>query len=351
MAKYYFILFLSVLLFVSCKQSNKLDDMNRVGFSGENILDKAYITRDKNTKDAYLHIDIDGDWFLYSGTTVDDIDMSDPVLKGNKAGVFRINVSDSVRSYFELITDKGKAILAENHLPMAGGYNYRDLGGIRNAEGKYIKWGKILRSDDLHNLTDSDLKYLSSIPLISIVDFRTEDEIKTAADKNPSTVIDNYKLSISPGNLMTAKDMTSMSPEEINNFMFDMNEILVTDSSIISQYKSFFELLQNESDTPLMFHCSAGKDRTGMGAALILFSLGVDEETIMNDYLLSNVYLADKYSEYITKYPHLKPLFEVQSQYLQSGIDKIKKEHGSVENYLINILNVNIDKMKALYLY
>lgn len=325
--------------------------MNTVGFSGENISEQAYITRDKNTKAASLNIDLDGKWFLYAGNSVDNIDISKPVLEGIDKGVFSIDVNDSIRSYFQLVSDKGQAILSERHLPMAGGYNYRDLGGIMNTEGKYVKWGRVLRSDDLHNLTDADLKYLSSIPLISIVDFRTEDEIKTAADKDPATVVENYKLSISPGNLMTAKNLTSMSSEEIDSFMLNMNKILVTDPSVIAQYKKFFELLQNESDTPLMFHCSAGKDRTGMGAALILFSLGVDEETIMNDYLLSNVYLADKYSEYITKYPHLKPLFEVQPEYLKSGIDQIKKDHGSVENYLTTILNVDIDKMKSLYLY
>lgn len=73
-----------------------------------------------------------------------------------------------------------------------------------------------------------------------------------------------------------------------------MNTLLVTDPLCISRYRKLFSLLQNEENIPLMFHCSAGKDRTGMAAALVLSSLGVDEETILDDYLLSNFYLADK---------------------------------------------------------
>ncbi len=88
-----------------------------------------------------------------------------------------------------------------------------------------------------------------------------------------------------------------------------------------------------------------------MGAALFLYSLGVDEETIFNDYLSSNAYLGDKYAQYTMQYPSLKPLLEVQKEYLKAGIDEIKRNHGPVEQYLENVLNVDIGKMKEIYLY
>ena len=133
--------------------------------------------------------------------------------------------------------------------------------------------------------------------------------------------------------------------------MMEINVLLVSDSANIKRYKDYFALLQNEKDVPLLFHCSAGKDRTGMAAALTLFALGVDEETIMNDYLSSNIYLGDKYREYIAKYPALRSLFEVKSEYIQAGIKWMKQEYGTVENYLKKVLNVDISKMKEMYLY
>ena len=349
MSKLFFTLSIFSLFFVSCTDSKK--SMKKAEYSGKDISEQVSIFRDKDSKTASLDINVNGKWSLYVGNSVDDIDFSKPILEGANTGIFPINVNDSVRSYFEIVTSDGSAILSERHLPMTGGYNFRDLGGIKNTEGKYIKWGKIFRSDDLHNLTDSDLKYLSNIPLISIVDFRSDTEISVAADKVPTSLKMSYPLSIIPGNVLDFKDFKNLSAEQMDTLMMKLNISLVTDSSCIVQYHKFFELVQSNDDVPLMFHCSAGKDRTGMGAALILFSLGVDENTIMNDYMASNTYLADKYSDLIAKQPNLKSLFEVKPQFIKAAIDQIKKDHGSVDNYLTNVLHVDIAKMKEMYLY
>lgn len=336
-------------IIISCKNSNMRVD--KAQYSGKDVSDIASIIRNKETKAAELQIETSGKWILYAGNSVDNIDFSKPVAEGEGSGIFSLNIPDTVRSYFQLVTTESKAILAERHLPMTGGYNFRDLGGIRTSGGKYIKWGNIFRSDDLHHLTDADLNYLSSIPLISIVDFRSEDEIKRSPDRLPFSVKKDYGYSISPGNLLAAKSLSDLKQEQMDSAMMEMNVLLVTDSSCVNRYKDLFALLQNEKNVPLMFHCSAGKDRTGMGAALILFALGVDEDIIINDYLSSNKYLGDKYAEYIAQNPNLKPLFEVNEKYIKAGLDKIKKDHGSIENYLTEILDVDIKKMREKYLY
>lgn len=322
-------------------------------YAGNDISNDVNIIRAKKDKDASIQIYTKGYWKLYAGNSVDNIDLSQPIAEGKDSGTFPINVSADTRSYFQIETEEGKAILSDKHLPMAGGYNYRDLGGYRTADGRYVKWGKIFRSDDLHSLTEADLDYLSSIPLVFIVDFRSEDEMAAAPDKNPKSVKENYKYSISPGNLMNAiqADIQNITAMKADTLMMGMNELLVSDSACISQYRKFFALLQDDDKVPLLFHCSAGKDRTGMGAALILYSLGVDEETIMKDYLLSNKYLANKYAKYKEQFPALSSLFEVKPTFLKAGIDRIKKDHGSVENYLTNVLNVDIAKMRDKYLY
>lgn len=333
---------------VSCS-----DQPQKAEYAGEDLTGKVEIKRDQQTKTASIRINVPGAWKVYAGPGIEQIDFSVPVAEGKNPGGFSLDVPDSVRSYFQVILPEGKAILAERHLPMAGGFNFRDLGGYRTTDGRYVKWGKILRSDDLYHLTQADLEYLGSVPLRTVVDFRSPEEIETAPDKIPAGVT-RFAYSISPGNLMGAVtdfDSAEVDEEKVNALMVQLNEIMVSDSASIDQYRKFFALLQDDTHVPLMFHCSAGKDRTGMGAMFVLSALGVPEETIMQDYLLSNEYLKEKYAPYIAERPQLASLFGVKAEFLQAGIDRIKRDHGSVENYLRNVLNVDIEKMREMYLY
>lgn len=335
------------MLFTSCK----IKISNRAVYEGNNISSSAEVLRDRDTKQAWLSVEKNGEWYVFAGRTPETVDFSKPLLSGEKAGKYPLDVPDSVRTYFQFVTPEGKAILAERRLPMKGGYNFRDLGGYKTREGKYVKWGKIFRSDDLYNLTPEDLNYLSSIPITSIVDFRSQGEAESAPDKLPASVAEHFAFFVSPGNLdSSGMDFANLAANA-DSLMMQVNISLVTDSSTIRRYKDFFALLQDEKNIPLLFHCSAGKDRTGMGAALILSALGVDEETIYQDYLLSNVYLEDKYKSIKELYPQLASLFEVKKEFLQAGIEEIKKQYGSVDNYLVGKLDVDIHKMRSLYLY
>lgn len=340
---------LAALTAVSC---NKMAKPTQAEFSGKDIISSFEILRDKTTKAASLEVREDTKWELYGGPSVEEIDFSKPIASGEGTGTFDLDVPTATRSYFQLVTPEGNAILADKHLPMEGGYNYRDMGGIRNNEGRYVKWGKVIRSDEMNKLTDADLAYLSSIPVVSVVDFRSQQEIAAAPDKLPESAKGHYIYSITPGNLteiVTSKTL----PDSIhmNKLMENMNELLVTDPDAVMQYKKFFVLLQDEEKLPLSFHCTAGKDRTGMGAALFLSALGVDEHTIMDNYLASNTYITDKYASIIKEMPQVQPLLEVRAEYLQAGLDKIKSEYGSMDNFLTNTLGVDLEKMKDMYLY
>lgn len=322
-----------------------------MGYSGKDLTKETTLVRDKDTKSASLKILNHKEWRLYAGETVETIDLNVVNIEGDDEGIFAVNVPTNKRIYFQVVTPAGNALLAERQLPMSGGYNFRDLGGFKTKDGRYTKWGKIFRSDDLHNLTDGDLEYLSSIPLVSIVDFRSEPEIKQAPDRNPTTLKNNYKLSINPGNLLIYDSIATKTEAELELVMMQLNESLVSDSSCVRSYKDFFQLLQSDEEIPLMFHCSAGKDRTGMAGALVLYALGVDEETIFNDYMSSNDYLGDKYAPLREEYPNMSAMFEVRRKYLKAGWDKIKTDYGSVDKFLTNTLSVDTDKMKEKYLY
>lgn len=320
-------------------------------YSGRDFTGKAQILKDPQAQATQLRVDINGSWQLYAGVSDEAIDLTTPVAEGETGGTFDVAAPFSPRQYFQLVTPDGKAVLAERHLPLQGGHNYRDMGGYRTADGHYVRWGRVFRTDDMHNLTDADLAYLASIHLRTVVDFRSEQEIEQAPDKLPASAVTHAMLSVSPGNLTDMNDIQLMDATKMEGYMIDINRSFSTDPAIVERYREFFSLLQDEANLPLSFHCTAGKDRTGMAAALFLASLGVDESVIMQDYLLSNKYLASKYGKYTEEYPALRPLFTVDAAYLQAGLDRIKADHGSVEKYLRNVLGVDMALMKKLYLY
>lgn len=229
-------------------------------------------------------------------------------------------------------------------LPIEGAYNVRDLGGYSAANNKTVKWRKVIRSGDLHLLTDNDLAYLNEIPLRTYIDFRDAQEIALAPDKTPASVINQKLLPISTGDIIS---MEAITPELAETALVDANRYFVRENQ--ETYKEFFRILMNEEDTPLLFHCSAGKDRTGFGAALFLASLGVDRKLIIDDYLLTNKYLKDKYTDIVAKMPALKPLFEVRKEYILAAFEVIDNEFGGIENYLTNQLDVDLKRMRELY--
>lgn len=237
------------------------------------------------------------------------------------------------------------------HLPLQGCYNFRDLGGFITMDGRIVKMDKLFRSDDLSTLTEKDLSFLTSIPLLSVVDFRSVSEMDAAPDRLPDSVKGYYKLSMTPGNLSNLrKDITSVNAQQIDDVMKKLYRLLVSAPDCVKQYHSFFSLIQYSANIPLVFHCTAGKDRTGVAAYLLLTSLGVKEKDIIDDYLASNEYLRGKYAAYIAQYPFLKSLFGVKIEYLEAAMDEIKEKYTSVQQFLADVLSVDISKIRELYL-
>lgn len=318
------------------------------------ILRTAEIIRDNNNKEAYLHIRTEGKWRLFAGPSVEEIDMSAPLLKGERNGAFRLKLPKNRRSYFLFLSDKENLVLAERNLPVTGGYNLRDLGGYETKDGRNVKWGKFFRSDDLSTLTEDDRKYLSAIPIRSVVDFRSEKEIRQAPDRLPEGVYRYFVYSVKPESFTAAEEMAGLSnpePTVVDSLLRNTYTQWVTDPESIQSYKKFFALLQEKEELPLLFHCSAGKDETGIAAALLLYALGVREEIILQDYLLSNQHAGEKYASYVEQYPALKPVFEVKPVYLESGIDTIRKKYGSVEAFLTRELDVDLLLFRDKYLF
>lgn len=172
-------------------------------------------------------------------------------------------------------------------LPLAGATNFRDLGGYVGHGGRAVKWRRIFRSDHLAGLTPEDQALLADLGVARAVDFRGQAESAAYAYALPG--VQYHPLHIEPtvvqralelqraGRQLTAQDAVGLMQDTYRGFVHDN----------APRFAELFRLLL-ASDAPLVFHCTAGKDRTGFAAALILLALGVPRDVVMHDYLLTN---------------------------------------------------------------
>ena len=248
-------------------------------------------------------------------------------------------------------------------LPFTGAHNFRDLGGYKTSDGKTVKWGKVYRSDNLHSLTDEDLKYMERLNIKSVVDFRSDEERNEEPDRltpdmtpillpikfEPEGVTENLTRDLTFGNL------------DSSNLLRDFNIILVKEFT--EEYREFFRHIVDNGGEPFLLHCTAGKDRAGFGSAMILTVLGVPREKIIEDYLLTNTYVSDHVDRKLLE-TELKTFFRadsdnlrkinfVEERYIQAAFDTIDSHWGGMDQYIsegLNLTEEDINKIKDYYL-
>jgi protein-tyrosine phosphatase len=249
-------------------------------------------------------------------------------------------------------------------LPLEGGRNFRDLGGYQTADGRSVKWNTLFRSGSMHGLTAADFAYLESRSIRTVCDFRDTREraaepVHWLGATPPKVFSDDYNLDMAsflpPGApagwtaLQVEALMTASYPHMLEQFN--------------GQYRRMFgELLAHR--VPLAFNCSAGKDRTGIAAALLLTALGVPRETVIADYLLTNQYLDPaKLVSGSSRGPAnpmaqlppeiMKPLLAADRRYIEAAFHVIDTHPGGAKGYLHDALGLSTDdltRLRALYL-
>ena len=252
-------------------------------------------------------------------------------------------------------------------LPFTGAHNFRDLGGYKTEDGRALKWGKIYRSDDLHLLTDEDLKYLSRLNIKSVVDFRSDEERESEPDRlNPDMTQVLLPIKFQPEELddETLKNLMknlTFGTLDSSNLLRDFNIVIVKDFA--TEYKKFFRHVIENNAEPIVFHCTAGKDRAGFASAMILTVLGVPRGKVIEDYLLTNTYVKDHVDSEMLEI-ELKTFFRadtdnlrkinlVEERYIQAAFDTIDSEWGGMDNYISGALGLSeedILKLKDFYL-
>ena len=235
-------------------------------------------------------------------------------------------------------------------------HNFRSLEGIQAQSGKKFRKNMVYRSGSLDKLSKADIRKLEEIGLALVIDFRTDREIASFPSAKIPSVQKTIRISISD----EARDKTM---ELLNrNDAEGLEKVLVSDYRRMirndsERFAEFFRTLEQTTEYPLVYHCAAGKDRTGLASVLLLSALGVDPGIVEQDYFLSNLRLKSFIDRLIGKATEqgrdgeiLRPIMEVRSEYLHAALDEIDRSFGGMDNYLSGVLKADKDLLKAKFL-
>ena len=248
-------------------------------------------------------------------------------------------------------------------------FNTRDLGGMKTVDGKVIKDNCLIRSGVLKKLSEVDIVTLKNHNLKTVIDFRSEKEFIERPDVKIDGITYLNFPALKKDNLPKRKDnkhtdsnLLQLVDKEYGGMKLLLNTYkdLVTSNEGINAYQNFFKTLI-DYDGAFLWHCSQGKDRAGLAAFFLLCILGVSIEDCISDYLYTNIAMELKIKELtpivlkqsnndISLLPHLRDVFEAKIEYINKAIDTINENYGSLDNFIINILKADVDKLKEKFL-
>lgn len=231
---------------------------------------------------------------------------------------------------------------------LQGATNFRDLGGYAGAGGRALQWRRLFRSDHLAGLTDVDRARLATLGPTTAFDFRGTAE--RAATPYDLPGVTQRSLAIEPSVVQRMQDLVaaghSLTAPMVAGLMADLYRSLIRDQA--HHFAALFEHLL-QTDTPVVLHCTAGKDRTGVAAALILLALGVPRDQVLQDYLLTNVlYQHPPLPHSETPADVLAVLWRVQAGFLDAALQTVDDEHGGIDHYLLARLGLGQAERDAL---
>jgi protein-tyrosine phosphatase len=233
-------------------------------------------------------------------------------------------------------------------VPLQGASNVRDLGGWPAADGRRVRFGMVFRSASLASLTDDDAVALSETGVRTICDLRGEAEQRSAPSRLPG--VTKHALCIEPSLQPSLSELLAaggVTGEDVMALMRGAYAAYALEWS--HRYRALFDLLLDENAPPLLFHCTAGKDRTGFGAALILTALGVDEESVLEDYLATNrLWRADPEVAALLPDAVARVLLRVHPELITSTFAAVRDAHGTLDAYLEERIGLDAERRELL---
>lgn len=242
-------------------------------------------------------------------------------------------------------------------VPLEGTLNFRDLGGYP-AAGGVTRWGVLYRSDRLNALTEADVAHLGGLGLRTVCDFRYDREVEEDPSRLPDGAsIVRLAVGSAPGDnprsledMIRAGEITQVTAATMAEGYLRMLEQQAT------LFGELLRLVADPANHPVVIHCTAGKDRTGLGAALLLGAVGVDRDTIVADYALTDEYrskhrlaeIGPQIEAQGLKLDDLRVLFTAPAETMAITLDRLDETWGSLEGYLAGPAGVSTDTIDAL---
>lgn len=257
--------------------------------------------------------------------------------------------------------------------------NSRDLGGMKTTDGRQIRKGKLIRSEQLVGLSPSDKSKLEGL-IDTIVDFRNTEEADDQPDYVPSGVkyianpiLESFTAGVSREEKSDEELVANLvfKPDEAAEYMRSMYRKFLS-GYCMSSYSRFVRILLDNHGKAVLWHCSAGKDRAGVGAVIIEEILGVPRETIIADYLKTMDYLTgyvETYQKYIASeieksrplndqekaivYEAVRNLFGLDQSYLEAYYKAVDEKFGDFRTFIrkgLGLSEVEIEQLKSDYL-
>jgi hypothetical protein len=227
----------------------------------------------------------------------------------------------------------------ERLLPLVGACNFRDLGGYPTVDGRQTRWGQLFRSDTLHELTEADLEVLRGVGLVGIIDLRTATEVgrtgRGPLGGEPIVYLHASVLQEEGGESAGAPAPPDDDPAERYLWYLEVGRAAFTDA---------LTMVADPNNHPLVFHCAAGKDRTGVLAALILDILGVERSVIVDDYaitatrmelILDRLRRDPVWGDYVAEIPPERVHAEAST--MERFLDLLYQRHGGAREWAVAV--------------
>jgi protein-tyrosine phosphatase len=238
------------------------------------------------------------------------------------------------------------------HIPLEGNFNLRDLGGYASELGGTVKRGCLFRSDELHALTEADLEVIAGLGVRVVFDLRNDLERELRPNRELRDV--EVHLRETPPNDAGTGTHTFEQQIELGLLPVpddeEFGQVYVALLTYLApELRRVTELAADAVDRPLLFHCAAGKDRTGLASALLLGILGVPDDTILDDYELTTKYFTEKrfeaLADLIERSPldpdHIRTHLSARRPVLAKALAHIRDTWGDYDTFATDALGVD----------
>jgi len=301
-----------------------------------------------------------GTVYVYASTDSRDPSRSGRLVAATKSSGTRVEGLDAgKRWYFEAAPRRSAnaegPVAGTRRVALEGSANTRDLGGHRTSDGRTVRWGLVYRSDSLGKATEADVARLASLGLSTSVDFRGEAEVvkygvnrlpagveavaRPLLDESGNTLAEALTTALRTGDSAVLEEMLGGGRAE--QIVLTSYRDMVTNEAARAGFRDVLLRLAGRDGLPLVYNCTAGKDRTGIMSAVILTLLRVPRQAVIDDFVLSNTYLSPSHQQTYDLLASkgvdsglIRPLLEQDASYIEAFLDGAKAEYGSFDRYL-----------------